>query len=263
MKTTKFKILKPMMLGLSILSLSIAVNSDLFTQVQAQSDLALTAAESSSTEFTPIVTFKPDSNEELDASKGGASRPTDIKCSNDETYNPPMTSLLPASQQGLTVTTHPTFWVYIPQTSAPQAHFTLKDENNRGVYQTRFPINKVGRIVSISLPKDEFPLEVGNTYRWSVALICQPTQTDIPIVGGKVKRVELNSTTITTQNSGTSSELLLAEAVSYGKAGYWYDMLHSLAQLRQTHPNDNIITTNWVHLLNSEGLEKIATKPLF
>ena len=260
MKTAKCKILKPMMLGLSALSLSVAVFSSLFTQVQAQSERRLTS-ESNSAEITPIVNFDPVSDEELKDSRGGASRPTDIKCSGDKTYSPPMTSLLPSSQQGLTIATHPTFWVYIPQTSASQAHFTLKDENNRGVYQAQFPLEKTGRIVSISLPKDESPLEVGKTYQWSVALICQPTQTDIPIVGGKVKRVESNSALIIDQSVGKTSELLLEEAVSYGKAGYWYDMLNNLAQLRQTHPDDDIISANWIHLLNSEGLEKIASKP--
>ncbi|NEP12118.1 MAG: DUF928 domain-containing protein [Symploca sp. SIO2C1] len=256
MKTAQFKILKLMMLGLSV-----AVFSGLFIQVQAQSQRTL-RSESTSSNITPIVNFEPPNEQKIDKSRGGASRPTDIKCSRDETYSPPMTSLLPSSQQGLTVATHPTFWVYIPQTSAPQAHFTLKDENNRGVYQTRLPIKKAGRILSISLPKDKSPLEVGKTYRWSVALICQPTQTDIPIVGGKVKRVESNSALMSHQSVGTSSELLLEEAVSYGKEGYWYDMLNNLAKLRQTHPDDNIITTNWINLLNSEGLEKLANKPL-
>ena len=262
MKTPKSKILKPMMLSLSILSLSLTVFSGLFTQVQAESETILgNESTSISAEITPIVNFEPATDEELKDSKGGASRPTDIKCSQDQTYSPPMTSLLPASQQGLTVATHPTFWVYLPQTSAPVAHFTLKDENNRGVYQTRFPLEKVGRIVSISLPKDQLPLEVGKTYQWSVALICQPTQTDMPIVGGTIKRVEPNSALMSNQSVGTNSELLLEEAASYGKAGYWYDMLNNLAQLRQIHPDDNIITTNWVHLLNSEGLEKIANEP--
>ncbi len=255
MKTAQFKILKLMMLGLSV-----AVFSGLFTQVQAQSQRTL-RSESTSSEITPIVNFEPPDEQKIGRSRGGASRPTDIKCSRDETYSPPMTSLLPASQQGLTVATHPTFWVYIPQTSAPQAHFTLKDENNRGVYQTRFPIKKAGRILSISLPQDKSPLEVGKTYQWSVALICQPTQTDIPIVGGKVKRVESNSVLMTHQSVGTNSEVLLEQAVSYGKEGYWYDMLNNLAQLRQTHPDDKIITTNWINLLNSEGLEKVANKP--
>jgi len=250
-----------MMLSLSLLSLSIAVFSGLFTQVQAQSETILRTTESNSTEITPIVNFKPFGDEEPEDTRGGASRPTDIKCSRDQAYSPPMTSLLPVSQQGLTVATHPKFWVYIPQTSAPQAHFTLKDENNRGVYQTRFPIQKAGRIVSISLPQEQSPLELGKTYHWSVALICQPTQTDIPIVGGKIKRVEPNSALITHQSVGTSSEQLLEAAAAYGRAGYWYDMLNSLAQLRQTHPDDQIITTNWVHLLNSEGLEEIVTKP--
>ncbi len=91
-----------------------------------------------------------------------------------------------------------------------------------------------------------------------MALICQPTQTDIPIVSGKIRRVELDWT-LQTQLEKKNS---LDQAALYGQAGVWYDMLNSLAQLKKTQPNETTIAANWVHLLNSVGLEEIATKPL-
>jgi hypothetical protein len=209
-----------------------------------------------STNITPIVQFHPPTDRRIGDSRGGASRSTEVKCSSDETYRPPMTPLLPASKQGLTSTSHPTFWVYIPPTSAPKAHFTLKDENNRGVYQTLIPITRAGEIISINLPTERPALEVGKTYQWSVALICQPTQTAIPIVTGQIQRIEPD---VALQ---LEKKMPLEQAASYGRAGIWYDMLNSLALLKKAQPNDNTITANWVQLLNSEGLEDVATKPL-
>ncbi|MDJ0708256.1 MAG: DUF928 domain-containing protein [Leptolyngbyaceae cyanobacterium MO_188.B28] len=243
-------------LRLSILSLMAAGVSGLFVQATtAQSQL--TGRAQSTPDIMPVVHFEPPTDESVDDSRGGASRPTDIKCIQDEAYHPSLTALLPTSQIGLTVESHPTFLVYIPPTSAPQAHFTLKDENNRGVYQTFAPLAQTQGILAVKLPEDSPPLELGATYQWSLALICQPTQTDIPIVSGRVQRIEPGPA-LRTQ---LVRESPLQQAIVYGQAGLWYDMLHKLARLWQTQPNDDAIALNWSSLLNSEGLAEIANEP--
>ncbi|NEO32269.1 MAG: DUF928 domain-containing protein [Symploca sp. SIO3C6] len=256
MRIAKSKITKPMNFGLSTLSLSIAVFSGLLTQLRAQSEINFRGNYGDS-KITSIVKFVPPSDQIVDNSRGGASR-AEIKCSHDQAYNHSFKALLPASNQGLTVATHPSFLVYLPKTSAPIIHFTLRDENNRGVYQTTVPIVKTGGIVSISLPEDQPPLQLGKTYQWSVALICQPTQTDIPFASGKVRRIELNSSL----SSQLDNKNLLQQAFSYGQAGIWYESLVILAQLRKTRPDDQTIADNWLQLLNSVGLEEIAAEPL-
>lgn len=256
MRIAKFKKTKHITLCLSTLSLFIAIYSGLLTQVRAQSEITF-RGNYSYTKITPIVEFVPPSQEKVDNTRGGASR-GEIKCSQDEVYGPSVRALLPASQQGFTVATHPSFLVYLPKTSAPIVHFTLRDENNRGVYQTTFPIVKTGGIISISLPEDQPPLQLSKTYQWSVALICQPAQTDIPFASGQVRRIKLNSAL----SSQLDHNNLLQQASFYGQAGIWYESLVILAQLRKTRPDDQIITDNWLQLLNSVGLEEIAAEPL-
>jgi hypothetical protein len=98
-----------------------------------------------------------------------------------------------------------------------------------------------------------------------MALICQPTQTDIPIVGGQVRRVELKSSQVSpryTNSTMPDQKALLEQAALYAKVGIWYDSLSLLAQLKQTQPSDNTFAANWVELLDSVGLEEIATQPL-
>lgn len=265
MKTRIFPVSKPRFHFLA-LPLSVAVFSSFLTPVLAQTEIS-SRNQFTATGINPTVSFEPpDDKTSLDDSRGGASRqPTAVKCSQDQAVRPSMTPLIPGTKAGLTVATHPTFFVYIPPTSAPQAHFTLRDENNRGVYQTLLPVANTGGIVGITLPEDKPALELGKTYRWSMALICQPTQTDIPIVGGEVRRVELNSSQVSPRYINSKipdHKAILEQAALYGKAGIWYDSLSLLAQLKQTQPSDHSLATNWVELLDSVGLEAIASQPL-
>lgn len=262
MTTLRFLVSKPSILNLIALPLGFTVLSSLLTPVQAQTQAS--AAQFADTSIMPIVSFEPpDDQKTVDDSRGGASRPTAVKCSQDQAVSTLMTPLTPGSKLGLTVAPRPTFFVYIPATSAPQAHFTLKDDKNRGVYQTLLPINDQGGVVGITLPEDQPPLELGKTYNWSVALICQPTQTDTPMVRGQVRRVEQKAGQMPTYlNSTISQKALLDQAALYGKAGIWYDSVNLLAQLRNAQPSDQALANNWVKLLDSVGLEAIANQPL-
>ena len=262
MNTSKLLISKPTLLNLIALPLSLTVFSNLLTPVQAQTQINANT-QLGANSIIPTVSFEPpDDQKTVDDSRGGASRPTAVKCSQDQAASPAMTALTPGPKLGLTVASHPTFLVYIPATSAPQAHFTLKDENNRGVYQTLLPISNTGGVFGISLPEDKPPLELGKTYSWSVALICQPTQTDTPMVRGQVRRVEPTVQMPNDTNSTRSEKALLEQAALYGKSGIWYDSVNLLAQLRKIQPNDQALATNWVKLLDSVGLDAIANQPL-
>ena len=242
-------------LSLSLLSFVVAGVSGLFAQAAAQSQLTDWAQ--STPDINSVVHFEPPTSESVDDSRGGASRPTDIKCIQDEAYHPSLTALLPPSKRGLTIQSHPTFFIYIPQTSAPQAHFTLKDESNQGIYQAFLPLAQTQGILRVRLPENSPALELGVTYQWSLALICEPTQTDIPMVSGHVRRIA----PAPALRSQFASESRLQQVVAYGQAGIWYDMLQRLSQIWQTQPNDHTIALNWLNLLNSEGLTAISNEP--
>lgn len=202
-----------------------------------------------------VVLFEPPTDEKVDNSRGGASRPTEVKCREDAPYVSPLTALVPRSGVGLTMASRPTLLVYVPPTMATQAHLTLKDVDQNGLYQGHIDIPQTGGILSIALPTDSPELTIGETYHWSVALLCQPTQTDMPITSGQIRRVEPVATF-------TDQQSLLLQTITYGKSGVWHDMLASLAVLRQTQPDNNDLNDNWVELLRNEELGAIATMPL-
>ena len=207
-----------------------------------------------------VVLFEPPTDEKVDNSRGGASRPADVKCIQDKAYSSPLTALMPQSGVGLTVASRPTLLVYVPVTTATQVHLTMRDATQGEVYQGWLPIPQIpqtGGIVSLTLPTDSPELTVGETYHWSLALLCQPAQTDLPIISGQIRRVERSE-----DMANEPHQSLLRQAVVYGQLGVWHDMLTSLSTLRQTQPDNHAVEANWFELLQVENLGAIATMPL-
>ncbi len=215
------------------------------------------------------VTFEPPKDGKPEGTAGGATRDGGV-CPQDTTkaLEPSVTPLLPANREGLTVAEHPTFFVYIPQTSAQKALFVLKDESEDYYYQKTMPIPSRGGIVSFKLPTDAPAIEIGNSYKWSFVMICgEAIRPDSPMVEGRIRRIE-PSQALSSQLQKLSP---LERAALYGKDGIWYDTLTSLAEVRQgtpaglaalSQPDDSTLATTWEELLNSVGLGAIATKPL-
>lgn len=205
------------------------------------------------------VTFDPPGPGEPDDSAGGASRDGG-KCTQDtERLSPSVTPLRPANQQGLTVAERPTFFVYVPETSAKKAFFTLKDKTEDYYYQATLPLPQASGIVSFQLPSEAPALTVGKSYEWTFVTICgQKLAVDDPSVGGQIQRIEPSSH-LTSQLNNVSP---LERAALYGAKGIWYDTLTTLAELKRSQPNNSTLAATWENLLKSVGLEAIATQPL-
>lgn len=63
-----------------------------------------------------------------------------------------VTPLIPTTNQGLTVVGRPTFFVYVPQTSAKKVFFSLQDEDTTDHYQTTFLLPNKPGVSSFRLP---------------------------------------------------------------------------------------------------------------
>ncbi|MEM9089224.1 MAG: DUF928 domain-containing protein [Cyanobacteria bacterium P01_F01_bin.53] len=209
----------------------------------------------------PGIVFQPPTDEQINDSRGGASRPTEVKCAEDEPYPYPLTALIPHSGLGLTTQPHPTLLVYVPPTKATQVHFTLRDAHHQGVYQAYLPISPGGGIRSLTLPTDSPELLVGNRYQWSLALLCQSPQTDMPVASGYIQRIELAEET-SNETTALGNQPLVLQANAYGQAGVWHDMLAILARLQQAQPVVNREwSADWVGLLQAQSLGAIANAP--
>ena len=201
------------------------------------------------------VTFNPPGDKRPQNSRGGASR-TIGQCINQaENSDAPFAPLLPAESQGLTVASHPTVLAYLPETTAQKALFSWQDEDRNDHYQTIVPIQNQGGIISLTLPEDAPPLEVGKNYQWALAVMCNGRlQPDSPVIQGQIQRITME---LALSDRLKDADTLETAAI-YGEAGIWYETVATLAKLKLSQPNNDSLTANWQELLTSVGLEKIA-----
>jgi hypothetical protein len=106
-------------------------------------------------------------------------------------------------------------------------------------------------IISITLPPQTPPLEVGKQYTWSLAVICNPNdRVDDRFVTGTVQRTELDPTLWSQIQQAPPKE----QVSLYQKADAWYDALAVLFELQRTQPNDPSISATWREFLESGGV---------
>lgn len=229
------------------LSLSIVLTPYLTANVWAESKV--------------VPSFEPPPGR--DAPRGGTSgagsRPVGTLClSNPSATSDALRTLSPGRHLGLTQAERPNFLVYLPQTTAQMAEFSLFDEQMNGIYQVSIPVTKAG-LVSIRLPDTAPALAKDKPYYWTFALACNATdRTEDWVVGGWIERAE--------PSDSLKQQLATATAVEkvalYAKQGFWYDALTTLTELQQTQPNHPALAATWAQLLKSVGLDAIATQPL-
>lgn len=176
--------------------------------------------------------------------------------------NKPLAALIPENLVGLTTAQFPTWFFYIPETSAKEAEFTLRDENNDQIYKINLKINNQPGVVYLTIPNNSTssPLVVGNNYRWNLALKCNPQdESKDKTVGGFIQRIEPSADLVAKlRNAKTMRDRINV----YAQAGIWYDAIATLAQLRSDNPTDTNLAKDWASLMKQVGLNEVAEEPL-
>lgn len=192
---------------------------------------------------------------------GGASR--GAVCEQDQNIpSLPLTALRPddtlAGGIGLTLKSQPQFFVYLPQTSAKKAEFTLQDEQGNNIYQSEFTINGQPGIVSISLPQNSIQLENGKNYKWYFSLICNPRNRvkDVSVNGWI--RQEMPRSILANQLQNSS---VIERPNIYAENSIWHEAIANLAELISQNPNDTTLINDWRTLLESAKIQAIGEKP--
>jgi hypothetical protein len=145
----------------------------------------------------------------------------------------------------------PTFLVYVPKTSAKTAEFSLRLSNNRGLYRTSVALPPTPGIVSISTPSQAPPLELGQQYTWSFAIVFDTAdRVNDRFVTGTVQRTELDPTRLRQIQQASAKE----RVALYQKADIWYEALPVLLELQRTQPSDLSIRALWDEFLQSGGV---------
>lgn len=191
---------------------------------------------------------------------GGATRQIPDQC---VTTSSSAVSITPTSsdrQPAFTVAAHPTFFVYVPPTTAATATFSLQDTKREIHYQAPIALPKTGGILSVELPQSAPPLEIGKTYKWYVEIHCSSAfDPDNPIVESAIQRTT-PSEDLTQQLR--HSQTPIEQASAYSQSYIWYETLGTLAKARKISPEDEILAQNWEELLTSIGLGSLSSQPL-
>ena len=233
-RTTLITFCLGLLVSLSVSSLPIRVVAQ-DTNAQVQRQLASTAPP-----LLQAQTPKPTNPEQ--GRRPGRREPGAGRGCEGHVPEPPLTALSPQNNLGLTSEDYPTFFFYMPESSAIAAEFTLLKEDKQRVYKKTLALPRTPGIFSLNVPSDYSvtPLEVGKNYRWYFKIIC-PENPDSRLiyVDGWVQRVAPDR-----------------------KNNRWYDTLTSLAQKRRSNPNDVALAAEWENLLRSEGLNKVDREPI-
>ncbi|MEM8613547.1 MAG: DUF928 domain-containing protein [Cyanobacteria bacterium P01_H01_bin.105] len=173
---------------------------------------------------------------------------------NHSTPLPSLTLLIPPTNQGLTTAQHPTFLIYIPQTSAQNVFLKLEDEHDNYLYHTTIPLPEGSGIVSFTIPNTAPALELEKYYKISLAIMCNTAlDPNDPIVEGWIKRVESDTSFSSQEEQKTALEL----SAAYASNGIWFDALTILANLHQSQPDNPDVTLAWEEFLQSVDLDSI------
>ncbi len=221
------------------------------------------------TRFAEQINFQPPADQGApEQSVGGSTRGPAV-CPQDRNAEFPgqtLKAVLPASNQGLTVSSHPTLLLYVPQTSAAEARFILQDDSNPNqvseIYETTFALPKdltaTGGLVRIEMPENLPELEIGKTYSYYAALICSPGDSgDINYDQGFVTRVEVPSQIAQVQANGALSpeESLWQQVLLYAESGIWLDTVNSLISLIEYEPDNQVLQNQWMSLMRSDAVK--------
>ena len=237
----------------NLATLSIAITLELFIG----SSLPTWAQGMRSQSLEVAINWTPP-NRGTPANTEGAGTRNEGTCAEGETTpNPPLTAVMPINSLALTVAERPTFFVYIPATSAQKAELILKDESEDVVYTAKIDLPGKAGIVSINFPANATPLETGKTYRWYFDLVCNSGKR-IFVDRMMVERIEPSQTLQRQLQQAKESD----RPNVYAQNGLWYDTLMALAEMRRSASNNATITADWKQLLESAGLKEIADKPL-
>ena len=241
--------------------LAVALTLGLTTNIPAQVQAQPKPSSPSSKPTNQLKnSFRPPRTGVPTNTQGGASRGP--ACLDKDSDLKPIPLVPVASQMGETAADFPTFFWYMPETSAPEVEFVLQDESGKEVYKVQYALAKSTEdnnisgpgLMGLTLPAfaNLSPLEIGKEYKWEVALVCNPKDrsegNDI-IGGGSIKRVAPNPALALRIQQATPQQ----RVALYRDAQLWYDAVTTLVELQRTRPDDANLAVAWDRLLNSAG----------
>ncbi|NJL86345.1 MAG: DUF928 domain-containing protein [Leptolyngbyaceae cyanobacterium SM1_1_3] len=176
-----------------------------------------------------------------------------------------------------TLSERPTFLIYVTGLGDKEAQFTLQNaEGTEEIYSTTFTLPEESGVVAVEVPSTASALEVGESYLWQVAVICNASdRSEDAVVGSWVERNSLETLQESLNEAdATDAELSqafdsLAQRLSaandrekplvLAELGVWQDSIAELAEMRYRNPRDRDLIESWMTLLQSVDMDVFGT----
>ena len=191
--------------------------------------------------------------------RDGGSRGDGDSCVADAEHQNLM-ALIPDKTIGINASASPKLFFYVPAVNNQKTlEFVLRNEQDELMYEAFFSTKGNG-IMSVEVPADVSSnlLETDQNYHWYLSMICdhQQRSRDI-VVEGWMRQESIDLATQNQLSIASSAE----QAEIYNEQGHWYDALSVLANHQDSVTEQPIVRQKWSEMLNSVGLEELASKP--
>ncbi len=173
----------------------------------------------------------------------------------EKTPTVPLTLLVPTNHDGWTVAAHPTLAWYMPE--ARTVEIALTEPGVPKPLLIKQLEAKPG-IAQVTLPANAPELVPGKTYRWSLAMICNPKRRSADVFAQAwIKRVDA-SADLTRQLTAAKSDPDRSRV--YAQNGLWYDAFAAIATAHSANPKDSSIRDQLFTLLEQGGLTQVVSQ---
>jgi tetratricopeptide (TPR) repeat protein len=164
-------------------------------------------------------------------------------------------AIIPENQLGLTSLAKPTLFFYIPPTLAKSLQVRFEDEKTADKFYDRTvttPAKSGLAKFDLAELNDAPSLESDKTYRWTLTLHCDPQDRSADVsIFGTIRRIAIDPILLRQlEKVGIGDRARL-----YAINRLWYDTVKTIAEARQSNPQDAQLNNDWVELLRSVGLD--------
>ena len=176
----------------------------------------------------------------------------------DLSKNPVPDYMMPLASErtGFTFDKQPVLRFYISSGWPGKIVFTiLENRNVEPFLETLIDGPKTEGIYEIDLKDYDLILKPDIEYEWFLAIILDPDERSADFLASATLQVVPPSDTFLNKTEQVSNDRLY---FFYAQEGYWYNAIHHLSQMIDSHPDQTIFVEHRVQLLKQVHLQQVA-----